>query len=113
MSLSIVSLKKKKNVSLLEWVDKQLFQGADWVLNPNILSIHPFADTSEGQKDHPLLQKKKKGGGGGVVGAMKIWCLMSTETISLIRDGEKGAGEGMEVGEEGDYIPIAALSPTE
>ena len=65
MSLSIVSLKKKKNVSLLEWVDKQLFQGADWVLNPNILSIHPFADTSEGQKDHPLLQKKKKGGGGG------------------------------------------------
>ena len=29
---------------------------------------------------------------------------MSTETIRLIRDGEKGGGEGgMEVGEEGDY----------
>jgi len=27
----------------------------------------------------------------------------------LIRDGEKGGG-GMEVGEEGDYIPIATLS---
>ena len=31
---------------------------------------------------------------------------MSTETIRFIRDGEKGGG-GMEVGEEGDYIPIA------
>ena len=30
----------------------------------------------------------------------------------LIRDGEKG-GRGMEVGEEGDYIPIATLSPPE
>ena len=31
---------------------------------------------------------------------------MSTETIRLIRDGEKGGvgGGGMEVGEEGDYI---------
>ena len=31
-------------------------------------------------------------------------------------DGEKGGGggeEGMEVGEEGDYIPIATLSPPE
>ena len=28
---------------------------------------------------------------------------MSTETIRLIRDGEKGEG-GMEVGGEGDYI---------
>ena len=28
----------------------------------------------------------------------------------LIRDGKKG---GMEVGEEGDYIPIATLSPPE
>ena len=37
-----------------------------------------------------------------------------TETIRLIRDGEKGTG-GMEVGEEGDYqyIPIATLSPPE
>ena len=37
---------------------------------------------------------------------------MSTETIRLIRDGEKGEG-GMEVGGEGDYIPIPTLSPTE
>ena len=41
-----------------------------------------------------------------------IWCLTSTETIRLIRDGEKGEG-GMEVGEVGDYIPIATLSPLE
>ena len=37
--------------------------------------------------------------------------------MSLIRDGEKGGGGGgeggMEVGEEGDYIPIATLSPPE
>ena len=41
---------------------------------------------------------------------------MSTETIRLIRDGEKGGGGGqggMEVGVEGDYIPIATLSPPE
>ena len=35
---------------------------------------------------------------------------MSTETIRLIKDGEKrwgGGGEGaMEVGREGDYIPV-------
>ena len=37
---------------------------------------------------------------------------MSTETIRLIRDGEKGEG-GMEVGGEGDYIPIATLPPPE
>ena len=32
-----------------------------------------------------------------------------------IRDGEKGVGRegGMEVGGEGDYIPIATLSPPE
>ena len=39
---------------------------------------------------------------------------MSTETIRLIRDGDK---EGEVVwgggGEEGDYIPIATLSPPE
>ena len=35
---------------------------------------------------------------------------MSTETIRLIRDGENG---GREVGEEGDYICIATLSPPE
>ena len=34
-----------------------------------------------------------------------------TETIRLIMDAEKGGGGGMDVGEEGDYIPIAALSP--
>ena len=37
---------------------------------------------------------------------------MSTETMRLIRDGEKGE-VGMEVREEGDYIPIATLSPPE
>ena len=32
----------------------------------------------------------------------------------LIRGGEKGRGEGgMDVGEEGDYIPIVTLSPPE
>ena len=36
----------------------------------------------------------------------------SLETVRLIRDGEKGGG-GMEVGGEGDYIPIATLSPPE
>ena len=38
------------------------------------------------------------------------------KTIRLIRDGEKGrrtGGGGMEVGEEGDYIPIERLSPPE
>ena len=36
------------------------------------------------------------------------------KTIRLIRDGEKGGGEGsMEVGGEGDYIPIATLSSPE
>ena len=46
----------------------------------------------------------------------QTWCLTSTETTRLIRDGEKGGGGGkgdMEVGEEGDYIPIATLSPPE
>ena len=38
-------------------------------------------------------------------------CLTSTEAINLVRDGEKGVS--MEVGEEGEYIPIAALSPPE
>ena len=35
--------------------------------------------------------------------------------MRLIRDGEKGGegGGGMEVGTEGDYIPIATLSPPE
>ena len=40
--------------------------------------------------------------------------LTSTETIRLIRDREKGWGEGgMEMRGEGDYIPIATLSPPE
>ena len=38
--------------------------------------------------------------------------ITSTETIRLIRDGEKGVG-GMEVLEEGSYIAIATLSPPE
>ena len=38
--------------------------------------------------------------------------LTSTETIRFISDEEKREG-GMEVGEEGDYIPIATLSPPE
>ena len=40
------------------------------------------------------------------------WYLTSTETIRLIRDGGMGR-RGMEVGEEGEYIPIATLSPPE
>ena len=36
----------------------------------------------------------------------------STETIRLIRNGEKW-GRGYEVGGEGDYIPVATLSPPE
>ena len=40
------------------------------------------------------------------------WYLMSTETIRLIRNRETGEGN-MEVGEEGDYIPITTLSPPE
>ena len=39
--------------------------------------------------------------------------LTFTETIRLIMDGEKVGEGGMEVGEEGDYIPIATLSPPE
>ena len=35
----------------------------------------------------------------------------STETIRLIRDGEKGEGYGG--GGRGEYIPIATLSPPE
>ena len=41
-----------------------------------------------------------------------VMAVKSTETIRLIRDGEKGVG-GMEVGEEGEYIPVAALSAPE
>ena len=36
--------------------------------------------------------------------------LTSTEAVRLIRGEEEGEG-GMEVGREGDYIPIATLSP--
>ena len=36
----------------------------------------------------------------------------STETVRIVRDGE-GGGEYVEVGGEGDYIPIATLSPPE
>ena len=38
---------------------------------------------------------------------------MSTETVRLIRDGEKGGKGGTKVGGEGDYIPVAKLSPPE
>ena len=31
--------------------------------------------------------------------------------MRLIRDGEKVGDGGVEVGEEGDYIPVATLSP--
>ena len=42
----------------------------------------------------------------------KTWCLTSTETMRLIRDGEIGTGRrGMEVGGEVEYIPITTLSP--
>ena len=43
----------------------------------------------------------------------KLWCLTSTETIRLIRDGENVGEGGMEVGEVGEYISIATLSPPE
>ena len=33
--------------------------------------------------------------------------------MRLIRDGEKGGKGDMDVGEEGDYIPLATLSPPE
>ena len=45
----------------------------------------------------------------------QIWCLTSTENMRLIRDvekGEGGCGWGGGGG-EGDYIPIATLSPPE
>ena len=46
---------------------------------------------------------------------MQICLRTKTRTIRLIRDGGRGdgGGGGMEVGEEGDYIPIAKLSPPE
>ena len=46
-------------------------------------------------------------GGGSVQRNDQGQCVTSTETIRLIRDG------GMEVGKEGEYIPIATLSPPE
>ena len=47
---------------------------------------------------------------------MYVSTMLNVHTIRLIRDGEKcvcvwGGGGGMEVGGEGDYIPIATLSP--
>ena len=38
----------------------------------------------------------------GIHACKQTWCLTSTETTRLIRDGEKGEG-CMEVGAEGDY----------
>ena len=64
------------------------------------------------------------GGGGGVVfyvtflfsekriaGVEDSCCLTSRETIRLFSDREKGGGGGG--GGEGDYIPVATLSPPE
>ena len=50
-----------------------------------------------------------------LVVTVRLCCLMSTETMRLIRDGGGGGwvGGGIEVGGEGDYIPIATLSPPE
>ena len=45
--------------------------------------------------------------------AVKFLSLTSTETIRLIRDWGGVGGGGMQVGEEGDYIPIATLLPPE
>ena len=45
---------------------------------------------------------------------VQTWCLTSTETVRLIRDGERRRGEGVwRWGGEGDYIPIATRSPPE
>ena len=55
---------------------------------------------------------------------MVTWCLTPTETIRLIRDWQKprgagaGGGEGIwrrgsEEDREGNYIPVATLSPPE
>ena len=47
----------------------------------------------------------------------QTWCLTSTETMRLIRDREKAGGGGKGARRwgkrEGDYIPIATLSPPE
>ena len=51
---------------------------------------------SQGRSDYSVVSKQ-------------TWCLTSTETMRLIRDGEKGGGgeEGMEVGErEIIYLPL-------
>ena len=39
--------------------------------------------------------------------------VLNTETVRFIRDGENGGEGSMEVVEEGEYIPIATLSPPE
>ena len=46
-------------------------------------------------------------------GLSKRGALTSTETVRVIRDGEKGGWGDIEVGEQGDYIPIATLSQPE
>ena len=43
----------------------------------------------------------------------KTCCLTSTEAIGLVRDGENWGKGVWRWGEEGDYIPIATLSPPE
>ena len=43
---------------------------------------------------------------------VKTWCLTSTETIRLIRDGQKGGGVEEEGAVTEEYhMPIATLSP--
>ena len=42
----------------------------------------------------------------------QTWCLTSTETTRLIRDGGGGGG-GTEVGEREIIIPVTTLSPPE
>ena len=39
--------------------------------------------------------------------AKQAWCLASTETIRIIRDGDGGWGRGMEMGEERDILYIS------
>ena len=56
-----------------------------------------------------LIRDGEKGAGGGMEVSKETWCLTSTETIRLIRDGEKVGEEGMEVGEEGEIIHLSLL----
>ena len=65
--------------------------------NDMVLYVHKGHKAYSG---HGVLRPQKP------QGLLGTWCLTSTKTVRLIRDGR------MEVGEEEDYIPIATLSPT-